>query len=150
MKRETSKARIASWGLQIVVAAILGQTLFFKFTGAEETKALFAVLDAEPVGRFATGIAELVAVVLLLVPRTVVFGAGLALGVILPAIFLHLTQLGISIDPAVLRDPRLEPLAGPSLFVLAVVVAVGSAGILLLRRDELPFIGEATASTPER
>ena len=32
---------IFSWAMQLVVAAILFQTLFFKFTGAEESKYIF-------------------------------------------------------------------------------------------------------------
>lgn len=129
-----------SWVLQLAVAAILGQTLFFKFTGAAETRALFALLDGEPLLRYATASAELLAVVLLVVPRTVVFGAAMSVGVIVPAIFLHLTRLGISIDPAALGDAALEPLAGPSLFVLALVVFFGSLGILALRRRQIPFV----------
>ena len=58
-------AGISSWIAQIVVAAILGQTLFFKFTGAPEAVALFEQLGAEPFGRFATGMLELLTVVLL-------------------------------------------------------------------------------------
>ena len=53
--------RITSWVLQIIAAVILGQTLFFKFSGAEETKALFEVLGAEPAGRYATAVLELAA-----------------------------------------------------------------------------------------
>jgi len=55
-----------SWTLQVIAAAILAQTLFFKFSGAEESKYIFATLGVEPWGRVATGIAELVAAVLLL------------------------------------------------------------------------------------
>ena len=128
---------ITSWVLQVVVALILGQTLFFKFTGAEETKALFEVLGAEPMGRYASGVMELIAVVLLLIPRTSVFGAVLSLGVITGAIGAHLTKLGISIDPVALGNPALEPLEGPSLFGFAVVVFVSSIVIVVLRHKQL-------------
>jgi len=37
-----------SWGLRLVVAVILLQTLFFKFTGAEESKYIFSTLGVEP------------------------------------------------------------------------------------------------------
>lgn len=126
-----------SWVLQIVVAAILGQTLFFKFSGAEESRALFEVFDADPWGRIASGAAEAVAVVLLLIPGTAAFGAIFSLGVIVPAIVLHLTTLGVSIDPEALGDPRLEPLAGPSMFVMAMIVLLGSLGVLLIRRGQV-------------
>lgn len=69
---------IASWILQLIAAAILAQTLFFKFSGAEESKFIFTTLGVEPWGRVASGCAELVAVILLLAPRTVTLGALLA------------------------------------------------------------------------
>ena len=137
--------RITSWVLQIVIAIILGQTLFFKFTGAEETRALFEVLGAEPAGRYATATLELSAVVLLLIPRTSVLGAMLALGVILGAIGAHLTKLGVSIDPGALGNEALEPLAGPSLFVMALVVLVCSVSVIVIRRSEIPFVGGSSA-----
>src|ERR1051325_9027911 len=91
----TKAQRIISWVLQIVVAVILFQTLFFKFTGAEESKYIFTTLGAEPWGRIASGIIELVAVILLLIPSTVTIGAVLALGAATGAIAAHLTRLGL-------------------------------------------------------
>lgn len=126
----TKTQNLVSWALQIVVAVILFQTLFFKFTGAEESKYIFSTLGLEPWGRIGSGIVELVAVVLLLVPRAVPFGALLALGTISGAILSHLTKLGI-----VVKDD------GGLLFLLACVVFVGSAVILFLHRRELPVIG---------
>src|SRR6516164_4679647 len=86
---------ILSWAFQLITAAILFQTLFFKFTAAEESVYIFSTLGLEPWGRIASGLAELVAVVLLIVPRTVTLGALLSLGVISGAIVSHLTRLGI-------------------------------------------------------
>ena len=54
-------ALIASWLCQLTAAAILGQTLFFKFTGAPESRYIFATLGVEPWGRIGTGVLELVA-----------------------------------------------------------------------------------------
>src|SRR5262249_50886090 len=76
----TKAQNIASWILQIIVAVILFQTLFFKFTGAEESKYIFSTLGVEPWGRIGSGVVELVAVILLLVPSTVPVRAVLALG----------------------------------------------------------------------
>jgi uncharacterized membrane protein YphA (DoxX/SURF4 family) len=121
---------IVSWMLQVVVAAILLQTLFFKFTGAEESVYIFTQLGMEPWGRIGSGIAELIAAILLLVPLTITLGAFLSLGVIAGAIASHLTKLGI-----VVQDD------GGLLFGLAVVVFAGSAAILYLRRKEIPIIG---------
>lgn len=124
------RAVILSWTLQAVVAAILAQTLFFKFTGAEESVYIFRTLGAEPAGRIGSGVAELVAVVLLLVPRTVVYGALLSLGVICGAIASHLTVLGIE----VMND-------GGLLFGLGVIVFACSISILAIRRGQIPLVG---------
>jgi uncharacterized membrane protein YphA (DoxX/SURF4 family) len=121
---------IATWILQIIVAVILFQTLFFKFTGAEESKYIFSTLGLEPWGRIGSGAVELVAVILLLIPSTVTIGAVLALGTISGAIFSHLTRLGIVVKGD-----------GGLLFGLAVAVFILSAVILLIRRREIPFVG---------
>ena len=126
----TKSQSIASWILQIIVAVILFQTLFFKFTGAEESKYIFSTLGAEPWGRIGSGVIELAAVILLLIPSTVTVGAVLALGTGTGAILSHLTKLGI-----VVRDD------GGLLFGLAITVFVSSAVILFIRRSEIPIIG---------
>ncbi|MCC6320621.1 MAG: DoxX family protein [Phycisphaerales bacterium] len=120
--------RITDWTLRVVVAAILFQTLFFKFTGAEESRAIFSTLGAEPWGRWTSGVAELVAGILLLIPRTAVYGAMLALGVISGAIVSHLTRLGIEVAGD-----------GGLLFGLACFVFVGSAIVLVLHHNQVPF-----------
>ena len=129
-----TQARI-SWILQFMVAGILLQTLFFKFTAAAESVYIFSTLGAEPWGRIGSGIVELIAAILLLVPATVTVGAGIALVVIVGAIMSHLTILGIEVQGD-----------GGLLFVLALTVFVGSAVILLLRRHEIPVIGMWLAS----
>src|SRR5437588_8544629 len=88
---------IASWVLRGITAIILLQTLFFKFTGAKESIYIFTTLGMEPWGRIGSGVAELIASVLLLLPQTVVSGAILSLGVISGAILFHLTKLGITL-----------------------------------------------------
>jgi uncharacterized membrane protein YphA (DoxX/SURF4 family) len=119
---------IASWILRIAAAVILLQTLFFKFTGARESVYIFSTLGVEPWGRIASGIIELIAAVLLLLPRTTVLGAGLAILVMLAAIGSHVTKLGITL-PAV--DDHGE------LFGLAVLVLLCSGTVLYLHRGEL-------------
>src|SRR5262245_16716357 len=89
---------IVSWILQLLAAAILAQTLFFKFSGAAESKYIFTTVGAEPWGRVATGCVELVAVILLLIPRFVSLGALLSCGLMLGAIGAHLTRLGIVVQ----------------------------------------------------
>ena len=137
MKMCKSKT-ITSWVLQLIAAVILAQTLFFKFSGAEESKFIFSTLGAEPWGRWASGFAELIAVVLLLLPRTVVFGAILSIGLMGGAIMSHLTKLGI-----VIKDD------GGLLFALAVTVLACSAIILTIRRRQLPLVGWVFASINE-
>ena len=121
---------VASWIFQVIAAAILAQTLFFKFSGAEESKFIFTTLGAEPWGRVASGCVELVAVILLLAPRTVTLGALLALGVMTGAIGSHLTKLGIVVQ----ND-------GGLLFGLGLTVFACSAVVLVLRRREIPVLG---------
>jgi putative oxidoreductase len=123
---------ILSWICRIVVAIILFQTLFFKFTGAEESKYIFSTLmgENEAVGRIGSGIVELIAVVLLLIPNTAWLGAVLALGTITGAIFSHLTKLGI-----VVKDD------GGTLFILAVIVFILSALTLWIHKKDVPVLG---------
>lgn len=126
---------IISWACRIVVAIILFQTLFFKFTGAEESKWIFSTLmgaEYEAIGRIGSGVVELVAVVLLLIPGTVSLGAALALATISGAILSHLTMLGI-----VVKDD------GGLLFVLALVVFLLSGVTLAIHRRDLPVLGQA-------
>lgn len=128
---------ITSWTLRGIAAIILLQTLFFKFTGAKESVYIFTTLGMEPWGRIGSGVAELIASVLLLLPQTVVFGAILSLGVISGAIFFHLTKLGIALP---LVDDHGE------LFALAVIVFVCSAVVLIMHRDELLLVGRQAPS----
>lgn len=118
--------RVVSWVLQVIAAAILFQTLFFKFTGSEESRFIFGALGVEPWGRIGAGVTELAAVVLLLTPRTAVWGAGLSLGVICGALGAHLTVLGIEVKGD-----------GGLLFGLALAVFAASAGVLVIRRAEV-------------
>lgn len=122
----STAARRASWALQVLAALILGQTLWFKFTAAPESVAIFEALGAEPWGRVGSGVVELLAVVLLLVPATAAYGALLALGVMLGAVLSHLTLLGIEVAGD-----------GGTLFALALVTLASSLGVLWLRRAQL-------------
>ena len=121
---------MVSWVAQLAVAGILLQTLFFKFTAAEESVYIFSTLGAEPWGRIASGIVELFASVLLLVPGTAPLGALLAMGVMVGAIASHLLVLGI----AVKGD-------GGLLFGLALTAFAASALVLAMRRADLPYVG---------
>jgi putative oxidoreductase len=117
------------WGARLIAAIILLQTLFFKFTGAPESVYIFTKAGIEPWGRYASGIAELIAAVLLIVPATVWLGALLSLGVISGALMTHLTILGIE----VMND-------GGTLFWLAVIVFICSAYAAYADRFRIPLI----------
>lgn len=90
--------RTIDWILRILAAGILLQTLYFKFTGAPESIYIFETLGIEPFGRYGSGVAELIAAILLLIPRTVPLGALLGLGVMAGAIMSHLGPLGIDVQ----------------------------------------------------
>lgn len=131
----TTMETYISWAARIIVAIILLQTLFFKFTGAEESKYIFTTLmgaEFEAVGRIGSGVIELIAAILLLIPSKAWLGSVIALGTISGAIFSHLTMLGIEVKGD-----------GGLLFGLAVTVFVLSAIVLLIHRKELPILGQA-------
>ncbi len=140
----TTPILIFSWICRIVAAAILLQTLFFKFTAAPESVYIFTKLGTfihsyipfasigtvEVSGRIGSGIMELIAAALLLTPRFVWAGAVLAIAATGGAIVSHLTFLGIEVQ----GDKGL-------LFVLAVIVLVTSAIALFLHRVQIPLVG---------
>ena len=122
-------SKIAFWALRIVPAVILLQTLFFKFTAAEESVYIFSKLGIEPWGRIGSGVAELIAAILILTPATTGIGAFIALGVISGALVSHLTVLGIE----VLGD-------GGQLFIYALIVFVSCAILVFLEKDKLSYL----------
>jgi uncharacterized membrane protein YphA (DoxX/SURF4 family) len=118
-----NKKTIASWLLRLIAAVIMLQTLFFKFTGAEESIYIFSRLGIEPYGRLGTGFLELVAAVLILYPKTTGIGSVLGIGLMSGAIMAHFTTLGI----AVKGD-------GGQLFIYAVLVWLSCLILLLMNR----------------
>lgn len=116
---------IFTWVLRLLAALVMLQTLYFKFTAHEQSVKLFSQLGMEPWGRFGTGVLELVASVLLLIPRTTVYGAGLGLGLMAGALFFHLTTLGIVFD------------GDAVLFLYAVIVFVCCFVLLVMHRHQL-------------
>lgn len=116
---------ILSWALRIVAALILLQTLYFKFTGHPESVELFTKLGVEPWGRIGTGIIELIASILLLVPSTVFAGAFLGVGLMGGAIVSHLTVIGIESKGD-----------GGQLFMLAITVMICCLIVLLLHKQQ--------------
>ena len=117
---KTKILNIVSWVSALVAALIMLQTLFFKFTGAEESVYIFTRMGIEPWGRIGSGVAELIASILILVPNTRWVGASIGMGVMAGAILSHLTVLGIEVKGD-----------GGLLFFYAVLVFV-TCGICLI------------------
>ncbi len=129
--------KIASLICRGLAAIILIQTLFFKFTGSEESVYIFTKVGAEPVGRIGSGIVELIAAILLILPGLTWLGAGLAAGVMAGAILSHLTILGIEVQGD-----------GGLLFGLACVVFACSIFVLWVERSRIPLVGRYLARFP--
>ena len=114
------------WAARIIAAVIMAQTLFFKFTGAEESIEVFTKMGMEPWGRYGTGSVELVASVLLLLNPTARWGALLACGTMAGAIGSHLFVLGIESHGD-----------GGYLFILACTVMVCSLYVIWVNKELL-------------
>jgi uncharacterized membrane protein YphA (DoxX/SURF4 family) len=112
------------WILNVIAALIMLQTLFFKFSAAPESVYIFIKVGIEPWGRIATGIVELIASVLILIPRTAWLGALIAIGTMAGAIVSHLLLLGID----VMGD-------GGQLFYMALITLICSLIVLITERE---------------
>jgi uncharacterized membrane protein YphA (DoxX/SURF4 family) len=120
------KTSILQWIFRLTAAIILMQTLYFKFTGAEESVYIFSTLGIEPYGRIGSGIAELIAAILILIPRTTLFGALIGAGVMLGAIFSHLFVLGIEVK----ND-------GGELFILAIITFLCCIALIYWNKNKI-------------
>ncbi len=127
---------IITWVARLLAAVILLQTLFFKFTGAEESKYIFTLLGAEPWGRIGSGIMELIASILILVPRTTAWGALLGLGIMGGAILSHIAILGIEVKNS---DGTND---GGLLFIYAVLVFISCLFLVWTHRQSIPVLNK--------
>ena len=114
------------------LALRLIETLRFKFSAHPDSVYIFEKVGLEPIGRIGIGILELIAAILILIPKTIWIGAGLTLGLIGGAIVMHLTKLGIEVK----ND-------GGLLFGTAVLTFILSALILFLHKKNIPFLKKA-------
>ncbi len=117
---------IILWVCRIVASLILLQTLFYKFSASPESVYIFSQVHIEPWGRIGTGIMELIAAFLLLIPRTSVFGALAAMGLMAGALITHVFIIGIE----VMGD-------GGLLFIYALLVLFASGYIVWVGRAQL-------------
>ncbi len=120
---------ILIWVFRLTAAIILLQTLYFKFTGAEESVYIFSTLGMEPYGRIGSGIVELIAAILILIPRTTLLGALMGAGVMLGAIFSHLFVLGIDVQ----ND-------GGELFILAIITFLCCIALIYWNKSKIKTI----------
>ena len=121
------KNPIFIWIVKLIAVAILVQTLYFKFTGAEESVYIFQTLGAEPYGRIGSGIVELIASILILIPRTTLLGALLGIGTMVGAIFSHIFVLGI-----VVKED------GGTLFALAIITLICCLILVYNQKNKIP------------
>jgi uncharacterized membrane protein YphA (DoxX/SURF4 family) len=140
--------KVIPWLLPIFVAFVFIQSLFFKFTGSVETDIIFATIGdwmsgisfLAPLsesfieyGGITIGSAELVASILILVPKTRVWGALMGLMTMSGAIFFHLfTPLGVDriVDAAGNTD-------GGILFIMACGVWLSCAALIFINKEQL-------------
>lgn len=120
------KTTILPWILRLLVAGILLQTLFFKFTAAPESVYIFSTLGIEPFGRIGSGVAELIAAILILLPRTTLLGALLSTGVMFGAIASHILILGFEVQ----ND-------GGTLFILALITFICSVALVFIHKNQI-------------
>jgi uncharacterized membrane protein YphA (DoxX/SURF4 family) len=121
------KNPIFIWIVKLIAVVILVQTLFFKFTGAEESVYIFQTLGVDPLGRIASGIIELIASIFILIPRTTLLGAILAMGTMVGAVFSHIFVLGI-----VVKDD------GGTLFSLAIITLICCLILVYNQKSKIP------------
>ena len=130
----TKQVKIISWTGQLVAAAVLGQSLYFKLSAAPEAVHIFSTLGVEPWGRIGLALVELVTVGLLLNPRTAATGAVVALGLMVGAISSHLLVLGVNFQGD-----------GGTLFAMAWIVFAAASIVAYLRRRQIPILGSRLA-----
>ena len=121
------KNPIFTWIVKLIAVVILVQTLYFKFSGAEESVYIFTKLGIEPFGRIGSGVVELIASILILIPRTTLLGALMGAGTMLGAIFSHLFVLGIEVK----ND-------GGELFTLAIITLLCCSILIFQNKSKIP------------
>lgn len=130
-------SKLIFWTIRIIPAIIMLQTLYFKFTAAPEPIHIFSTLlgKYEAYGRIGTGIIELIAGLLLLYPKTSVFGAIFGASTMSGAIFSHLFILGISVKYYMAENVLVNDKG--SLFLSALITLVCCGIIIFQQRNYL-------------
>lgn len=104
---------------RLVIILIIGQTLPFKYLGAEESVWIFEQMGWEPWGRYLIAVIETSAIILL-ASAYYIIGAITTLSIISAANFMHFTRLGFDINGD-----------GGTLFVMSIIVILCSLFIVI-------------------
>ena len=123
--------KILPWIARLVAAVILLQTLFYKFSASKESVYIFSKLGAEPWGRIGSGVMELIASILILIPRTTAYGALLGLGIMGGAILSHIFVLGFVVEDD-----------GGLLFIYSLLVFISCLYLVWIYRKSLPILNK--------
>ena len=121
------KSEVVYWMARWIATIIMMQTLYFKFTGSEESVFIFTTVGMEPLGRIGVGVLELIASILILIPATVWAGSILAFGLMIGALGMHLTLLGIEVKGD-----------GGQLFIYALIVTICAAYSYWKSKEQVP------------
>jgi len=144
---------IASWVVRVIAAVIF---LFPvgaipKLMGDPYAVELFNQLGAGDAGRYGVASMELLAAILLIVPKTVVYGGILGVFIMLGAIASHLFKLGVVVHFTTVPGASPEnPEANPMLFGLAIVNLIMCSATVFLNRGALPFGKSSGAAASNR
>ncbi len=101
-----------------------------KLAGTPEAVQLFIDLGAEPLGRYTVGLIELLIAILYLIPRLVWLGSIVGFFTMIGALLSH-TKLGIELNGD-----------GGATFIMGVIVFLSSIVILILRKQQMPFLNK--------
>jgi len=133
MRKET----IFIWLFRIALAVLYLMMSLPKFSGQDITIHIFSTLGVEPWGRILTGVIEFIIFLLVLLPKTTVYGAILSLGTIVVAILLHFTVLGL-----VVKNASGSITDGGQIFITALIILALTLINLFIHRKSIPFIGK--------
>lgn len=122
--------------LKVIVAIILLQTLYFKFSGSDESVYIFEKLGIEPFGRIGSGIVELIASILLFINKTRFYAALTVVGTMFGAIISHVFILGIE----VMNDSG-------TLFGLALITLIFSSILAIYYVSDLKKLNNKTINS---
>lgn len=135
--RKNMKATIITWIFRIALAALYLMMSIPKFAGQEITVHIFTTLGVEPWGRILTGLIEVSIFLLVLVPKTTVYGVIMSLGTIMGAILSHFVILGLVVknESGTVND-------GGEIFTTALIILALTVINLFIHRKSIPFINK--------